>query len=85
MKTEKRLRVPDSTTITVSLKIQLRDRIDAAAKAVQATQPIAQEQKTAPTPSQASTEATRAAEVAAEERRKRLAKLKKAQSQGRSM
>jgi predicted transcriptional regulator len=35
MKTEKRLRAPDSTTITVSLKIQLRDRIDAAAKAVQ--------------------------------------------------
>ncbi|MEI8353712.1 MAG: hypothetical protein WCG22_04305 [Lentisphaerota bacterium] len=35
MKTQKRLRAPDSTTITVSLKIQLRDRIDAAAKAVQ--------------------------------------------------
>jgi predicted transcriptional regulator len=35
MKTEKRLRAPDATTITVSLKTNLRDRIDAAAKAVQ--------------------------------------------------
>jgi hypothetical protein len=35
MKTEKRQRAPDSTTITVSLKMNLRDRVDAAAKAVQ--------------------------------------------------
>jgi predicted transcriptional regulator len=35
MKAEKRLRAPDATTITVSLKMNLRDRVDAAAKAVQ--------------------------------------------------
>ena len=35
MKTEKRQRAPDSTTITVSLKMNLRDRVDAAAQAVQ--------------------------------------------------
>ena len=35
MKTEKRTRALDSTTITVSLKKDLRDRIEAAAKAVQ--------------------------------------------------
>jgi predicted transcriptional regulator len=35
MKKAKRTRAPDSTTITVSLKTNLRDRIDAAAKAVQ--------------------------------------------------
>jgi metal-responsive CopG/Arc/MetJ family transcriptional regulator len=35
MKTEKRLRAPDAITITVSLKRNLRDQVDAAAKAVQ--------------------------------------------------
>ena len=35
MKTEKRTRALDATTITVSLKKDLRDRIEAAAKAVQ--------------------------------------------------
>jgi metal-responsive CopG/Arc/MetJ family transcriptional regulator len=35
MKTEKRVRAPDATTITVSLKKELRARIDTAAKLVQ--------------------------------------------------
>jgi metal-responsive CopG/Arc/MetJ family transcriptional regulator len=35
MKTEKRTRALDAITITVSLKRNLRDQVDAAAKAVQ--------------------------------------------------